>query len=424
MSQIIDRRPNSRNKSAVNRRRFLQRFKNQVRKSVSDAIANRSIADFEHGEKVNIPNKDINEPTFKHGEGGIRSIVLPGNKTFSRGDKIPLPETSSDETGSQASNSGEGEDNFVFEISREEFLDIFFDDLALPNLLKKQLAQTTTYSMVRAGFTNDGVPTNLNIVRTFRNALARRISMRSQPQTKLKQAEEELEQLLGDTNESAAEVKELREKIAKLKNKISRIPFIDPFDLRYNRRVAQPSLTSKAVVFFLMDVSGSMDESKKDVAKRFFILLYLFLNRTYQTIDIVFIRHHTSAKEVNEQEFFYSRETGGTVVSSALELMNEIMVSRYPATEWNIYGAQASDGDNWNNDSPHCKDILVNYIMPKVQYFAYIEIMPRHHQSLWYEYEAVNAAFPNFAMQNINTIKDIYPVFRELFKRQNLNVPV
>lgn len=161
---------------------------------------------------------------------------------------------------------------------------------------------------------------------------------------------------------------------------------------------------------------------KKDVAKRFFILLYLFLKRTYETIDIVFIRHHTSAKEVAEQEFFYSRETGGTVVSSALELMNETIVSRYPATEWNIYGAQASDGDNWNNDSPHCRDILINYIMPKVQYFAYIEIMPRHHQSLWEEYETVKAAFPQFAMQNINTIQDIYPVFRELFKKQNIAV--
>lgn len=421
MSQFIDRRPNSRNKSAINRHRFLQRFKNQVRKSVNDAVSKRGIADFDHGEKVNIPLKDLKEPSFKHGPGGVRSIVLSGNKEYSRGDRIKLPEKSESADGSEASDTGEGEDNFAFEISREEFLNIFFDDLELPNLLKKQLSQAVTFNMVRSGYSNDGVPTNINIVRTFRNALARRISMGGSSEKKLIQAQLELEQLKNTKNFNTEDIITLENKITKLQSKIKRIPFIDPFDLRYNRRTSQPTLSSKAVVFLLMDVSGSMDEAKKDVAKRFFILLYLFLTRTYETIDIIFIRHHTSAKEVNEQEFFYSRETGGTVVSSALDLMNEIIVSRYSTSEWNIYGAQASDGDNWNNDSPHCKDILVNYIMPKVQYFAYIEIMPRHHQSLWEEYEFVKTAYPNFAMQNINSIKDIYPVFRELFQKHHTN---
>ena len=104
-------------------------------------------------------------------------------------------------------------------------------------------------------------------------------------------------------------------------------------------------------MFCLMDVSGSMDEERKDIAKRFFILLYLFLTRNYERIEVVFIRHHTIAKEVDEDEFFHSRESGGTVVSSALKLMQEIIRERYPLTEWNIYAAQASDGDNWDDDS-------------------------------------------------------------------------
>jgi uncharacterized sporulation protein YeaH/YhbH (DUF444 family) len=424
MSQIIDRRPNSRHKSAVNRRRFLQRFKNQVKKSVGNAVANRSITDFEHGEKISIPTKDISEPTFKHGEGGTRSVVLPGNKEFSVGDRIKLPEKSEEGSGSDASDSGEGEDNFAFEISREEFLEIFFDDLELPNMLKKQLAETKAHSMVRAGYTTTGVPTNINIVRSFRSALARRISLINPSKKKLKLAEEELQQLSNSESKDTADVLALQQKIAGLQRKISKVPFIDPFDLKYNRRIAQPSRSSKAVVFCLMDVSGSMDEAKKDVAKRFFILLYLFLTRTYETIDIVFIRHHTSAKEVNEQDFFYSRETGGTVVSSALELMSDVMSSRYPSSEWNIYGAQASDGDNWNNDSPHCREVLMNSIMPFVQYFAYVEIMPRHHQSLWEEYIQIASSFPNFAMQNIANIADIYPVFRELFRRKQYGLKV
>jgi uncharacterized sporulation protein YeaH/YhbH (DUF444 family) len=423
MSQIIDKRHNNRHKSAVNRRRFLERFKKQIRKSVADAVVNRSITDFEHGEKITIPTKDTTEPTFKHGIGKTGTIVLPGNKDFSRGDKIPRPQANDADSGStQASNSDETtEDNFGFEISREEFLEIFFDDLELPHLLKKQLGLSKIVKQVRAGFTTDGVPTNLNIVRTMRNALARRIAMSAPKKRELKQAEQELEALLNTNNKSSSLVKQQQEKIATLTEKIKRIPFVDPFDLKYNRRVSQPMPASKAVVFCIMDVSGSMDEAKKDLAKRFFILLYLFLTKTYETIEIVFIRHHTSAKEVSEQDFFYSRETGGTVVSSALELMGDIIHDRYPTNEWNIYGAQASDGDNWNNDSPHCKEILMSKIMPYVQYFAYVEIMPRHHQSLWDEYTQVNAAFPNFAMQHITHMKEIYPIFRELFKRQQVS---
>jgi uncharacterized sporulation protein YeaH/YhbH (DUF444 family) len=422
MSQIIDKRHNNRHKSAVNRRRFLERFKKQIRKSVANAVANRSITDFEHGEKITIPTKDTTEPTFRHGAAKNGTIVLPGNTDFSRGDKIPRPQANDGDSGAtQASNSDEeSEDNFAFEISREEFLEIFFDDLELPNMLKKQLGLSKIVKPIRAGFTSDGVPTNLNIIRTMRNSLARRIAMSVPKKRELKQAQEELTELLKNNDEESSVVKQQQEKIAIISKKIKRIPFVDPFDLKYNRRISQPMPTSKAVVFCIMDVSGSMDEVKKDLAKRFFILLYLFLTKTYETIEIVFIRHHTSAKEVSEQDFFYSRETGGTVVSSALELMADIIHDRYPNNEWNIYGAQASDGDNWNNDSPHCKEILMSKIMPYMQYFAYVEIMPRHHQSLWDEYTQVNAAFPNFAMQHITSMKEIYPIFRELFKRQQV----
>ena len=171
-------------------------------------------------------------------------------------------------------------------------------------------------------------------------------------------------------------------------------------------------------MFCLMDVSGSMNQAMKDMAKRFFILLYMFLKRNYEKIEVVFIRHHTSAKEVDEEEFFYSRETGGTIVSSALKMMRDIMKDRYPADEWNIYGAQASDGDNWNDDSPTCREILIKDILPQVQYYSYIEINPRRHQALWREYETIEATVAHFAMQQISDPGDIYPVFRELFQRK------
>jgi len=161
-----------------------------------------------------------------------------------------------------------------------------------------------------------------------------------------------------------------------------------------------------------------MDENRKNIAKRFFMLLYLFLTKSYERIDLVFIRHHTTAKEVDEEDFFSSRESGGTVVSSALVLMRDIIRERYPSANWNIYAAQASDGDNWENDSPRCRELLVQDILPLTQYFAYVEIETEQPQSLWREYTQVSAASRRFAMQRILSLEDIYPVFRELFRKK------
>jgi uncharacterized sporulation protein YeaH/YhbH (DUF444 family) len=171
-------------------------------------------------------------------------------------------------------------------------------------------------------------------------------------------------------------------------------------------------------MFCLMDVSGSMDQETKDIAKRFYILLYLFLTRSYRDVDVVYIRHHTQAKEVDEEEFFYSRETGGTIVSSALEMTRDIIAQRYPPTDWNIYAAQASDGDNWNDDSPVCEQILAKQLLPQLRYYAYVEITRRDHQGLWAHYENLLAKHDNFAMQHIREYEDIYPVFREFFRKQ------
>lgn len=419
MSQFIDRRENAGKKSMVNRQRFLRRYKNLIKRAVSDAVGKRSITEIDQGEKITIPAKDISEPSFHLGRGGHVERILPGNDQFKTGDRFKRPNPSGSGTGnSQASKNGQGEDDFVFELTREEFLDLYFEDLELPDLVKKELARLTSYKTVRAGITSSGVPTNINVIRSMRQATGRRIALVGAYKRQLKEKEEELGKLLTFPHPEKLEILRLEGDIELLKRKINRIPFIDTFDLRYNNRIRLAVPSTQAVMFCLMDVSGSMDEAKKDIAKRFFILLYLFLTKTYEKIELVFIRHHTSAKEVNEEEFFYSRETGGTVVSSALELLNNVMTERYPVNAWNIYVAQASDGDNWNADSPYCQELLQEKIMPFVQYFSYIEIMPRHHQSLWEVYQQVQNSFSNFAMENIDNVSDIYPVFRELFKRK------
>ncbi len=420
MSYVIDRRLNGKNKSMVNRQRFLRRYRDHIKKAVEDAVGKRSITDMEHGEQISIPGRDIDEPVLHHGRGGRQTAVHPGNREFTAGERIPRPEGGGSGQGQgQASNSGEGMDEFVFQITQAEFLEFMFEDLELPNLVKRHITGADTFKTVRAGISSEGNPSRINIVRTLRSAHARRIALSGSSRTRLRAACSELEQLQAQQPPDQAAIRELEQEISRLKSRIQRVPYLDTFDLRYNLLTRQPNPSSKAVMFCLMDVSGSMTQATKDIAKRFFILLYLFLRRSYERIEVVFIRHHTSAREVDENEFFYSRETGGTIVSSALNLMQDIMAERYPVSEWNIYAAQASDGDNWNDDSPVCREILVRKIMPFVQYFAYVEITPREHQALWHEYEQVQQAFPeHFAQQQIVSAADIYPVFHELFQRR------
>ena len=418
MAQLIDRRPNSKGKSTVNRQRFLRRYKKQIKKAISEQISERSITDIDGGESVSIPTRDISEPTFRNDQGGVREGVFPGNKEFARGDRIKRPPGGGGGgRGRRASDSGEGEDDFSFEISKDEYLDMLFDDLELPNLQKNQLRRMTKSKTVRAGFTNDGVPANINVVRSLRSALSRRVAMGAEPRRMLREAEAELEALEKTSDADEIRLLQLRQEIDHLRARLKRIPFIDTFDLRFNNYVQRPEPTSQAVMFCLMDVSGSMDQETKDIAKRFYILLYLFLTRSYRDVDVVYIRHHTQAKEVDEEEFFYSRETGGTIVSSALELTRDIIAQRYPPTDWNIYAAQASDGDNWNDDSPVCERILAKELLPQLRYYAYVEITRREHQGLWAHYENLLKSHDNFAMRHIREHQDIYPVFREFFRR-------
>lgn len=387
--------------------------------SVSDAIAKRSVTDVENGESISIPSRDMQEPIFHQGKGGKRDMVHPGNDQFSQGDKIKRPLGGQGQGAGEgdASDSGEGQDDFVFSISKDEYLDLLFEDLALPNLRKNQLNKLVQMTTHRAGYSNDGVPSNIDIVRSLQGSVARRIAMTAGKKRQLAELEETLAKLQTNKKENQSEIALLEKEIEQLKNKIATVPFIDTFDLRFRNYEKRPEPSSKAVMFCLMDVSGSMDQATKETAKRFYILLYLFLTRTYKDIEVVYIRHHTQAKEVDEHEFFYSQETGGTIVSSALKLMDEIIKERYDSEQWNIYAAQASDGDNWADDSPQCSDWLTNKILPVTRYYAYIEITTRAHQSLWREYQVLADTHENFAIQHIKSVEDIYPIFRELFKK-------
>ncbi len=423
---IIDRRLNPGGKSLANRQRFLRRAKAQIQRAVRQSAGDRGISDLERGGEVSIPVDGVREPSFRRsGEGGINDHILPGNKRFIDGYTIDRPPSGGG--GSPApGGDGEGEDDFRFVLTREEFLDLFLDDLELPDLAKRRLATVETQGMRRAGYSVTGSPVNLALLRSMRNALSRRIAMRRPKPDDLLRLQEEIALLErdGETERLA----ELRLELEALQLRARRFPYIDPIDLRYRRFEPVSKPVAQAVMFCLMDVSGSMTEHMKDLAKRFYMLLYIFLTRRYKHVEIVFIRHTHEAKEVDENTFFHSPETGGTVVSSALREMQKIVTERYSPDNWNIYAAQASDGDNSPNDGSITAGLLKNVILPVCQYYAYLEVgsdsdrmhagFINHKTSLWQTYEALQNEGATLAMRKVNHRREIYPVFRELFRRR------
>ena len=422
LQQIIDRRLSGKNKSIGNRERFLRRYREQIGEAVRRAVSGRGIRDLEQGEDIILPKRDVSEPVFGHGPGGDREYVHPGNREYVKGDRIERPQGGGGSGGgSQASDGEGGEDDFVFRLTKEEFMRVFFEDLALPHLVRTQLAEVPEWKSHRAGFVSDGTPANLHVVRSMRGALARRIALGGDSRREIRALEAHLLHLQRSPRVDDAlvqrEIRETEIRLEELRGRARRIPFLDPIDLRYRNRVKVPIPSAKAVMFCLMDVSGSMDEARKDMSKRFFMLLYMFLTRHYEKIDLVFIRHHTQAAEVTEEEFFHATETGGTVVSSALTLMLDIVRARYPSNEWNIYGAQASDGDNWHQDSGRCRELLADHLLPLVRYYAYVQVAEAE-QNMWEEYTQLLESHKNFAMRKVADAGDIYPVFRELFKKE------
>ncbi|MDF2764514.1 MAG: hypothetical protein K0S81_1508 [Rhodospirillales bacterium] len=418
---IIDRRLNPKGKSIGNRQRFIRRARAEIAKVVQEASSRRNVADIAQGDRVVIPSHGLKEPLFRksHG-GGTRSHVLPGNKEFVPGDKLPRPPSGGGRGGREGSPDGGGDDEFHFVLSRQEFVDLFLEDLELPELVKKQVKQSDSTALTRAGFSVSGSPSNLNIVRTMRNSLSRRIALKRPRSDDIRRLREEIERLADDP--SSVRAAEIEEELKVLLRRSKAIPFIDPIDVRYNRFEAVPKPVTQAVMFCLMDVSGSMTESMKDLAKRFFMLLYLFLERRYRHVELVFIRHTHEAKEVDEQTFFYSTETGGTVVSTALEQMRQIVQSRYSPADWNIYAAQASDGDNTAGDNERTANLLAHAILPVCQYFAYLEVGEHDDRfgretALWRTYKLIAEADDALAMRRVRSRSDIYPVFRELFSR-------
>ncbi len=449
---VIDRREEHRDKSSTSRDRFIKRYKDVIKKAAADTVQKakgfRDLTIGKEGQEheITIDRKTLDEPHFHHGPGGEYEFILGGNSDFITGDLIPRPPGGAGR-GREGSPDGEGEDSFTFYLDREEFLRLIMDDLALPDMIKKNLSYSLIYEYVHAGFTKQGSPGNMDVIRSFKQSLARRIGLHRAPRKlKLEELEAQLKILLKEEAERREingasafipyekldEIAALNDQIESLKNKLKVMPYFDPNnDLRYRYRELERKPSVSAVMFCVMDVSGSMTENMKMHAKYFFMLLHLFLKKNYSNVDVVFVRHTHVAQEVTEEVFFYDRETGGTIVSSALDLVYDIIKQRYDPVTWNIYIAQASDGDNYTQDSFRCKQILEEKLLLLSQYMVYVEMsdsmMQFHRQhgfasdsssDLWKVYEHVASRFENLKMKAVGDKTEIYPVFRELFEKK------
>jgi len=375
---IIDRRTTNKNKSVGNRQKFIERNKKRIKHSIDEITVGKGITDAMSDRKVTVDGVD--EPSFGFDMStGQRDAVLPGNKNLQKGDRINQPPQSQ-----QGGGKGEdGEDSFSFTLSKEEFLDLYFSDLCLPNFIKESLKDTVKFKLKRAGYTKDGVPARLDLVKSLKQAMARRIATKSER-------------------------------------------YLDDVDLRYKLFVKHPYPIKQATMILLMDVSGSMGEYEKNLAKKFFLLLYLFLNKCYNKVEVIFISHTTDAREVDEQEFFYGKNSGGTIVSSGLKLVNEIIDKRIDLTSTNVYIAQASDGDMWGGEDETDCPPLMESLLSKVQYFAYIQTEDEKrlahkkkygHQDLMTMYEDLATRHKNLQARHVIYPDEVYPVLRSLFEK-------
>jgi uncharacterized protein len=414
-SVIIDRRPD-RGKSTANRQRVLKRLEGALRAQVDQMIARRRLSEHDKSADIEIKRKDVKEPRFLlDAKTGAHGRAVPGNANYRVGDKIPRDSPEGKGQGSGAEGAEE-EDMFRFALSREEYLSLLFDELELPPLIKKDLLEIDENRFRRGGVVRYGNPSTVCVARTFKASIGRRVAAEANFEEALDAAEAALRVARSSAVPARVQVAELE--LKEVRRRGADIPFLDPIDLRHRSLIEVQSPRTAAVMFCLMDVSASMNELRKDLAKRFFTLLYLFLSRKYAKVELVFIRHTDEAQEVDEDTFFNGTQSGSTKVLSALTKMREIMTLRYPPSRYNIFGAQASDGDSFGEDSGASSAFLLSELLPSSRYFVYAEVgeTASESSSLWTAYSGI--ASDQFNMATLTARDEVYPALAKLFHKE------
>jgi len=412
-SVIIDRRHNPKDRNLVNRRRFIERVRDGVRKSSHRALGDKGLTD-KGDSDITVSGGGVAEPRFSHDPlTGERDLILPGNKKFSVGDRIEKPLGGGG--GGSGSQPGEPDGDFSFAVSHDELIDIILEDLELPKMVRRTEGGVEASEPRRAGFSSSGPPSALDVERTISRALARRIALRAPKLSRIAELERERDACPDEECRGRID-----REIARHRAMAAAVAFLDPVDLRYRRFERQPRPSARAVMVCIIDVSASMGDRERRLAKQFFHLLSIFLHRKYREVDIVFVRHHHEAEECDEETFFASGSTGSTVVSTAYRAAEKVVRDRYASEDWNLYFAQVSDGDNMGSDGLACMEVL-NRFLPRTRFFAYVEVLretPSHMArttDLWSVLERVARQHSNLAMRHVMDDDDVVPAFRSLF---------
>ena len=373
-------------RSAGDRLRHRQKVREAIRENVADIIAEESIIGKDRDRIIKVPIRGVKEYRFIYGEN------VPG--VGQGGDDVQPGQVIARERGkdgNQQSGDQPGVDYYETDVTLDELVEIMFEDLELPHMDRKHLREIEIeHQNRRRGYRKKGVRVHLDKRRTARSRLKRRKATH-------RREEESLE---------------------------SRFPFHND-DLIYTHRVVETRRESNAVVFCIMDTSGSMDTMKKYLARSFFFLLYQFLITKYQRVETVFIAHHTEAKEVTEEEFFQKGESGGTFISSGYLRVLEIIQQRYHPSLWNIYVFHCSDGDNFEADNAAALQ-AAGQIAEIANLFGYGEVKPL---GSGYYGNSMIQFFSQLEKDNFQTVRiqrkeDIWPSFKNFLSKDRLNKEV
>lgn len=376
-------------RSQGDRQRHRELVEESIKKNLSDIIAEESIIGQSREKKIKIPIRGIKEYRFMYGNnsGGVGS----GSGSEERGQAVG--KAGQKAAGQGAAGAEPGEEIFETEITIEEIVNYLFEDLQLPRLERKKFClEESEHQFKRSGYRRKGIPPKL----------AKKLTM-----IEKKKREQGMHRSLEQLAAGAENQPIYRE----------RIPFRED-DLRYFRTKEDVRPNSNAVVICIMDTSGSMDRSKKYLARSFFFLLYQFVRYRYQSVEVVFVSHSVDAREVDEYGFFHQGESGGTMISSGYAKALEIIAQRYSPTIWNIYAFHCSDGDNLDNDNPKAVE-LARELLEVCNLFGYGEILAdtTYGDSIRKHF-AKDVKAENFIMAEIGGKEDIWPAFRRVLEKE------
>lgn len=391
---------NGKDRSAEDKRRHRELVEESIKKNIGNIIAEESIIGQSKDKKIKIPIKGIKEYQFVYGNNG--TSAGSGDGSEKRGDRIGEDKAGKNGNGEGQAGNQEGEDIYETEITIEELIKYLFEDLNLPDIDKKKMAEIESIrSLKNLGYQRKGIPPRLAKRRSVIEKIKRKQGfLRNHEETE--DAENQVEDILNN----------------EIEQQKKRFPFMED-DLRYRRVREDHKKDFNAVVICIMDVSGSMDQTKKYMARSFYFLLYQFVRLKYSNVEVAFVAHTTSAKEVNEDEFFHKGESGGTYISSGYEKALEIIEQRYNPASWNIYAFHCSDGDNWSEDNKKAVE-CAKKLCEVSNLFGYGEIVPGYYSSastIKSEYQkSINNK--NFAIITMTRKEDILTGLKKLLDKE------